>query len=261
MARLPSNEEITGHLTCQKLAMKAAHEVASMLQPGWTEIQAAEMLNTYLMDSGVKSFFHRSFIWFGDRTRFAGVKNYKDYLPTSRIIRENDSFILDVAPILNGHICDIGVSGVLGHDENVENGLDFLNELYIEIPKLFDKQHDGASIWLEVDRLIIQAGYDNIHSLYPFGVLGHRVPPVKSDHGDFRFLNFGWQSYWEILSRGIFGQLLNKHFKGDKIGLWAIEPHIGGQGWGAKFEEILLVTEDGARWIAATEASQCLLVK
>jgi hypothetical protein len=62
-------------------------------------------------------------------------------------------------------------------------------------------------------------------------------------------LNFGWQSYWEFLSRGLFGQLLNAHYEGKLEGLWAIEPHIGGPGFGAKFEQLLWVQDGKAEWL------------
>ena len=32
-------------------------------------------------------------------------------------------------------------------------------------------------------------------------------------------------------------------------GLWAVEPHLGFRGVGAKFEELLVVTEDDAWWL------------
>jgi hypothetical protein len=32
-------------------------------------------------------------------------------------------------------------------------------------------------------------------------------------------------------------------------GLWAVEPHLGFRGTGAKFEEILVVTEGDAFWL------------
>ena len=33
------------------------------------------------------------------------------------------------------------------------------------------------------------------------------------------------------------------------IGLWAVEPHLGFQGVGAKWEELLVITEDDAFWL------------
>ena len=32
-------------------------------------------------------------------------------------------------------------------------------------------------------------------------------------------------------------------------GLWAVEPHVGFRGVGAKFEELLVVTPDDAYWL------------
>ena len=32
-------------------------------------------------------------------------------------------------------------------------------------------------------------------------------------------------------------------------GVWAVEPHIGRDGVGAKFEELMVVTEDDAYWL------------
>jgi hypothetical protein len=32
-------------------------------------------------------------------------------------------------------------------------------------------------------------------------------------------------------------------------GLWAVEPHLGFRGVGAKFEELLVITDDDAYWL------------
>ena len=53
-----TGDEVDGFLNSQRLAVESAKVVASHIQPGWTEIQAAKMLNTYLQDMGVHSFFH-----------------------------------------------------------------------------------------------------------------------------------------------------------------------------------------------------------
>ena len=93
------------------------------------------------------------------------------------------------------------------------------------------------------------AGYNNIHQKYPFSVLGHRVYETNERFGSLKLLNFGWQSFWALASRGIFGQLLNANHEGDLTGLWAIEPHIGTQTFGAKFEEILIVEPHRVKWL------------
>lgn len=245
----PSAETLDGYLNCQLLAKAGAAEIAGLLREGWSERQAADLFNTWLADHGVRSFFHRAFVWFGERTRFSGVRTYWDYLPSNRVLLPGEPYILDVAPIHDGYISDIGYSAALGEHEELRKAQAFLAQLKDELPKMFVGGNSGGAIWDAIDRRIREAGYDNIHALYPFSVLGHRVHRVKAQAPGLAFINFGWQSYWSFLSRGLFGQLLNGDFAGDLHGLWAIEPHIGGKDFGAKFEEILVVDKDGARWL------------
>jgi hypothetical protein len=237
-----------GYLRSQALAQQCAFEIASLLQPGWTEKQAARAMEIWLRDHGVKSFFHKPFAWWGSRSRFDGIKYYSEYQATERRLLENEAFILDVAPIVDGFISDIGFSGIIGHDTAFDGGILFLESLRKEIPELVMSLSSGGNVWQAVDEKLKKAGYDNIHQIYPMGVLGHRVYKTTSKV-DASVLHFGWQSYWELASRGIFGQLLTEDFEGKMDGLWAIEPQIGGLNWGMKFEEILLVENGQAGWL------------
>ncbi len=246
----PSSLELEGYRVCQKLAWRAAEEIASHLREGWTEKRAAGLLNTFLLDHGVQSFFHEAFVWFSDRTRFEGIRHYSEYQATDRALQPGQVYILDVAPIYQGYLCDIGYTACLGENAEWKRSAKVFGDTsrgnsspFLESPKR------GGEIWTEVGRLIEEAGYETIHAKYPFSVLGHRVPRVGWERPRFRVLNFGWQSYWALLSRGLFGQLLNQNHEGDLTGLWAIEPHIGWPGGGAKFEEILVVEEGQARWL------------
>ena len=68
------SEDVSGFCQAQRLAYAACECIASEIQEGWTEQQAADLLFTYLSDCGVQAFFHQPFAWFADRTRFTGVK-------------------------------------------------------------------------------------------------------------------------------------------------------------------------------------------
>lgn len=245
----PSHETTEGYLRCQRLAQKAAFEVSQHIQEGWTEVQTTKLFKSFLLDLGVQSFFHHPFAWFGERTRFEGIKNYSQFSPSKRVIRPGEVFILDVAPIYRGYVADIGYSSCLGQNAEFNKAQAFLKELRKEIPQLFALKSEGGVIWNKIDQRIVKAGYDNIHKKYPFSVLGHRVHETNDSLGSLRFLNFGWQSFWSIASRGVFGQLLNSNYVGDLTGLWAIEPHIGSPSFGAKFEEILLIEPNRVKWI------------
>lgn len=245
----PSSETVEGFLRCQRLAQSAAYEVAGLIQEGWTEIQAANLLKTCLMDSGVRAFFHHPFAWFGDRTRFQGIKTYGQYSPSKRCLLPGEVFILDAAPIYHGYISDIGYTSSLGKNSELEEAKLFLLKLRSEIPNLFQTLRDGGEVWSLIDQKIKDAGYNNIHQKYPFSVMGHRVHETNEQFGFLKFLNFGWQSYWTFASRGLFGQLMNSHFSGDLTGLWAIEPHIGKSNFGVKFEEILVIEPHRVKWL------------
>ncbi|HXH75591.1 MAG TPA: M24 family metallopeptidase [Bacteriovoracaceae bacterium] len=247
--RAPTNVEIEGFLEAQTLAQNSTKEVQSLIREGWTEIQAARLLETVLRDHGVKNFFHLPFVWFGENTRFANVKNYKDFQATKRRVHENEVVILDVAPILNNYTCDIGHTFCLGENKEYNEAMAFLAEIRSLIPALFDGKISGDQIWKDVDDIIKSRGYDNIHSQYPMSVLGHRMHVAPAGAGNIKLLNFEWSSYWNLLSRGMFGQVLSPTFQGGLEGVWAIEPHIGRPKFGVKFEEILIVDSKCPRWL------------
>lgn len=248
--RMYTKTEQEGYRQSQSLAQRCAAEVAGMLQIGWTEQKTAALMETWLRDHGVKTFFHKPFVWWGDRTRFAKVKTYWDYLPSQRSLCEDDVFILDVAPIVEGYVSDIGFSGVMGFHKEYDRAIKTLEALRRDIPTLAEHCGQGRFLWQTLDKTIKENGWDNIHATYPFGVLGHRLHHNQNTL-EATFIHFGWQSYWDLLSRGLFGQLLNKDFSGNMDGIWAIEPHIGGQDFGVKFEEILVIEQGKAHWLAA----------
>ena len=86
-------------------------------------------------------------------------------------------------------------------------------------------------------------------------MLGHRVFKVKRTASRGRRIPigaFGWFSLEANAS--LFRQgpeaVLTPDNEGAKEGLWAIEPHIGWAGGGAKFEEILVVEQGRAYWLS-----------
>lgn len=245
---VPTEEEKKGFVDCQRLAQSAVREIASLLQQGWSERQAADQIEIYLRDHGVKAFFHKPYAWFGERSRFDGISRYADYMPTDRILRPGEPYILDVAPILHGYVADIGYSDCLGANVAFEEAITFLKQLRREIPSFFSEQLSGGAVCQRIETEMVKAGYDLQHRCYPFSVIGHRVY-ITPGGFDWSILHFGWQSFWSLLSRGLVGQLLNENHEGDLLGFWAIEPHLGTQLFGAKFEEILVVEANTAYWL------------
>lgn len=242
--------DLDGFRASQALAYDCAQTIAGLLQPGWTEKRTAKLMDTYLRDHGVRSYFHRSFAWFGERTRFDGIKHSLDFLPSERSYREGEVVILDTAPILNGYPSDIGFSFCLGENPAFDRALEDLKAYRQLIPQLFARPGvKGSEIYSQMNARLSMDGYDNRHQRYPLGALGHRLYKMPLDFIPGLLIPFSWQSLAGLLSQGLFSEVLGPYHQGQLDGLWAVEPHLGAEGFGVKFEEMLWVQGEQVKWI------------
>ncbi|MEV0638055.1 M24 family metallopeptidase [Streptomyces sp. NPDC050619] len=120
---------------------------------------------------------------------------------------------------------------------------------------------DGAPLQRHTEG--VRQGYANRHRACPFGVIAHKLDRVKQRRWSPHVFGFGAQSL-----KGLAADALHGHREGcsplwsryrfsdhpPQPGLWAVEPHLGFRGTGAKFEEILVVTdsrdpEQSAFWL------------
>lgn len=246
--------ELAGYKRAQHLAFECAVEAARFLKVGMTEKQVTNFMEAYLRDNGVVSSFHRPLAWFGDRTRFKGFRKERHAYSTDRVLSRPDEFVVyDLAPILGGFIGDIGFAFTLEPNPVMVEGRKFLLELRARIAELFASDLSTAQIWQKVDEMLQERGYENCHRKYQFSVLGHRVNRVPLDWIPSSASGlYSFHGYWNFISRGFFSEILSPWHEGEKTGLWAIEPHIGLRdfGFGAKFEEILVVGKGEAHWLS-----------
>jgi hypothetical protein len=257
--RPPGPEALEGHRRAQRLAYECAVAVGRELREGMTERQAAARLEEWMRDHGVGVFFHRPFAWFGERSAFrAGGRDfgsYTEFLPSERALGAKDVAILDLAPVVDGYVADVGYAVSLERHEGLERARACLRRLRQGIPLLFEQKLRPQEIWNWVDRELRQEGFSNCHEKYPFSVLAHRVyrlPRAKARSLTLPAGALSWfntHTYLAFLTHGIFPELLGPFHQGEATGLWAVEPHLGGDGFGAKFEEILVVEKDRAYWL------------
>ncbi|GBF50109.1 metallopeptidase family M24 [Leptospira ryugenii] len=251
----PEADDKEGFLKAQRLAYDCVTTIEREIRPGSTEKQIAKLLAGYLFDHGVRTFLHRPFVWFGEHARFDGYKRFTQFHPSNRTLSEEETFILDVSPIVNGYVGDIGYSSSLIPNPILEEGMSFLLSLRDKIPALFLSNLSSREIWWKIDSEIKANGFDNVHAKYPFSVLGHRVYRTKTPNLRLPLIPisfaswFSWQASYEFLSHKILPELLTPDHEGDRLGLWAIEPHLGKGKVGFKFEEILVVEKEKAYWL------------
>jgi Xaa-Pro aminopeptidase len=245
-----TEEDAQGFLRSQKLAYECAVAIGRELQPGWTERRTAELMDIFLRDHGVKTFFHHSFAWFGDRASFQGFRHYWDFMPSStRRLEEGQVIILDTAPVVEGYAGDIGFAFAKEPHAELKQARDHLLNMRGELLELFSSTDSPKEIWSKIDQRIHDLGFQNCHEKYPLGALGHRLHRVPLANLPGIGIPFTLHAYWSLLSRGLFPEVLGPWHEGQKEGLWAIEPHFGNESFGIKFEEILVVKNGKATWL------------
>jgi Xaa-Pro aminopeptidase len=253
----PSDADLERFKEVQQLAYRCAEETAAELQPGTTEKEAVARMRRWLEGNGVDDWFHLPFAWFGDRTAFRRFRQPLQFFPTDRALEEGMPFILDCAPVRDGYTADIGYAGSLGPNPALDRVLGDLAAHRQLIVEQVRQRHTLREVYAAVDALAAQQGFENRHRAYPFRVIAHQVARLKPGRSPIvgRFgskslrwlarttavgLRQGWSPLWN-----------NSRFSDHppRPGLWAVEPHLGLRGVGAKFEELLVVTDDDAYWL------------
>ena len=247
--------DLQKYKTAQRFAYSCAEKAAAQLAVGMTERDVAQLLKESLNAGGATDFLHRPFAWFAERSGFLNMRGFRDYLPSNRTLTANDVVVLDVSPIVDGHIGDIGLSVSLSPHAGLEKAKASLRKTRALIPQLFMSDRPLGEVWKAVEQQLNADGFQNAYTRYPFSVLGHRVPLINRRTNFLSSLPvtylswFGNTAYLMFLKYGISKQLIRKNSKQAKEGVWAIEPHLSGDGFGAKFEEILVVEKDRAYWL------------
>lgn len=261
----PTPDELERYKTVQALSYECAETIASQMKPGMTEREVAGKMKTWLLDRGVEGWFHQPFAWFGDRTAFRGLialnqlKGFNPgFYPGFRKLEENMPFILDCAPVLNGAVGDIGYCGCLGENTELDVLLDNLMAHRELIVSELRAGKSMAAVSQAVDKLCKEQGVEPRHKAYPFEVLSHRVEILPKQHSALSAMHFGVNAVSSLLGsakrakKDGWSPLWNSSTESDHPpipGMWAVEPHLGKGPVGAKFEELLVITDSDAYWL------------
>ena len=232
-------------------------EVATALVQGDTERDAARMIRDRMAARGVTSWFHEPYVWFGDHTAPTRRRRIGEFHPSDRRAERGMPVILDAAPILDGYIVDTSYSfGCAEQTATLVDVLDALAAVRALVPRAVRSARGPKDVYRAVEELATARGCRTCHRLTPLGPLAHRVDGARSidvglrvagvDVGVLAMLGGG-----DVRSRlsGGASPLWTSQTRGRLAGLWSVEPHLARGDVGAKFEEILVVDDDGARWL------------
>jgi methionine aminopeptidase len=253
-----SEEELAGFRKAQRVAYDCVEHVESRLAPLMTERDVAALMAQYLRGRGVQQYFHKPFVWFGDRTAFVNFWTDVHFFPSKRRLAWGLPVILDVAPVVDGYAADIGYSCVLGKNDLYDRMVADLEPYRDLIVRGVRAEKTLQQIYRDVDALIASQGYENRHRRYPYGVLAHRVARLEPSRLDrltaggfgvsaLRWLNAEGRAFKRGASHHspLWGESDASAHRATP-GLWAVEPHLGHQGVGVKWEELLVVTRSDA---------------
>jgi len=255
---------IAGIANAQRIAREAIMSVAGGVRPGDTERGVCARIEHELARAGVRHWLHTAYAWWGERTRFDWSGQWEtNALPTERVLQAGEPFILDVAPIVAGFPADFAYSGVAGapSSEQAATHAALLAELarVKEALALWATPRTGNDeLCAKVAASINDAGLDVVHTRYPANVLGHTLEGFPNFSAAAPRIGTGFQlplllTYATgIVLHHLWGApypFLRANGPGRTLGLYAVEPHLGKNGFGAKFESVLLVDGDETRWL------------
>lgn len=255
---------IAGIAQAQRVARDAILTVAASVRPGETERAVCARIEHELALAKVRHWLHTPYAWWGERTRFDWRGMWElEALPSERMLEEGEPFILDVAPIVGGFPADFAYSGLAGPaaPERASEHRELLDELVRLKQELVTWARPGAlaaDVCREVEQSIASANLDVIHTRYPANVLAHTLEGFPNFSSRAPRIGTGFQlplllTYATgIVLHHVVGMpypFLRARAPGRARGLYAVEPHLGKNGCGAKFESVLLIDGDETRWL------------
>jgi hypothetical protein len=255
---------IAGIANAQRVAREAIMSVAEGVRPGDTERGVCGRIERELARAGVQRWLHTAYAWWGERTRFDWHGQWEtNALPSDRVLEAGEPFILDVAPIVDGFPADFAYSGLAGgtSSENATTHAALLAELAHLKAALVGwatPRTGNDELCAQVASSISAAGLDVVHTRYPANVLGHTLEGFPNFSVAAPRIGTGFQlplllTYAKgIVLHHLWGApypFLRANGPGRTLGLYAVEPHLGKDGLGAKFESVLLVDGDETRWL------------
>jgi Xaa-Pro aminopeptidase len=260
----------------QRFAFDIALRVESQLQPGMSEYEVRTLMRAAQAHAEVAQVFHEPYAWFGPRTTLGqdwapglvdatvvaarGMAPSAAFGPTHEALHDGTPVILDLAPVMRGIAADVSYSCVIGSNptfDELDAGLALIRNFLLEGVRAGETL---LELYRQLDVLLAQRGWLNCHQHYPDRAIGHLVFELGRDPDRCSPIpGMGTAAAEALLAAGLEAvaagtcnpvwndSTLCEH--PPTLGLWAIEPHIGKDGVGVKFEEVLVVTEDDAYWL------------
>ena len=255
-----SHAQLSRFRELQRKSFEILERTAAGLNGGETEKEVARDLVGQYRKIGAGSFFHLPVVLFGERTALPGSWPVGKFFPRNQRLESGDSVILDSAPIIDGYLIDTSYSFCFGENQEHREAMAHLSQYRTTVVSAVNSGESFRSVAKSVAASIETAGYEAVHGKHPGEVLGHRAVklpklPFRLRYRGFDAVALGWFQAKDALAKSRLGrrsplwntQRTSNHDAHD--GLWLVEPHVGCNAVGAKWEEILVIEGGRASWL------------
>jgi Xaa-Pro aminopeptidase len=235
-----SDEDLNGYLAARSFAKAIGDEIAGNIKVGMTENEVEEAASLVFNKNGVKQHWHMPIIGVGEgstklKSAYSLASSY--FTRHTRILRENDIVLIDIAPVYNGYPADYTINRVVGGNPDLEALAAYAHDVSIKIAEHVKEGTVVADVFSKAQELIAKKP-DYTLAYPPFISMGHRlcrIPPI-------------WQKFPEPgLNYLLFktnGPFITSGNNTLMKGLWVIEPYLIHKERAAKFETLVFIGKE-----------------
>jgi Xaa-Pro dipeptidase len=204
----------------QHATIEIVEALVEEVRPGRSELELATRAEEIALARGATGFWTPVAVGAGP----GNLVCHPDFPPTGRIIADVDLVWLDVTPDFSGWPGDVTRSVVVGSDRARERILDECVRIERAVIESIRPGMPAKELFAVARRLIDEGGYELLDLL---GNIGHDLGRGAEVTG-----------------------FIDPRNETPMWGCWAIEPHIGMDGVGAKVEDLVWIGEEGVVVIA-----------
>lgn len=235
-----SDKDLEGYLAARSFTRAIGDEIVSKIKVGMTEKEAEEVASEVFNKNDIKQHWHMPIIGVGEgstklKSAYALISSY--FTKHTRILRENDIVLIDIAPVYNGYPADYTINHVMGNNPDIEALASYARDVSIKIAEHLKEEMIVADVFHWAQELIGK-NPDYTLAYPPFISMGHRlcrIPPLWQ-----KFPEAGL-NYLLFKTRGPFITSSNNTLMN---GLWTIEPYLIHKERAAKFEELVYIGKE-----------------
>lgn len=112
----------------REVAREICYELSSLIRPGMSEEDAHEVYKEICTKHPVEKQWHPPKIRFGPNT----IKNFRE-ISEPYILQEEDIFMIDIGPVIEGHEADYGETFVIGSDFEKKRIAEMTRKVFQEV--------------------------------------------------------------------------------------------------------------------------------